>query len=172
MAPILVRGVFLGATPRGKNRERCNHRRHDRPKPCLVPNSDRRVRATDNVGVSPAPRRRAPVVLRVLRHRLPCKRALEASWSQQVRQSAGWGRQVAYRSQFQNASDRGYSGKERIEARLIGDLDPADWELPPKPKWMRRAAYNRYVERFDEYEERLDNASIASVSRRLGLKSV
>jgi hypothetical protein len=48
-----------------------------------------------------------------------------------------WGRQVAYRSQFQDASDRAYSGKERIKARLIGDLDPEDWELPPKPKWMR-----------------------------------
>jgi hypothetical protein len=64
-----------------------------------------------------------------------------------------WGRRVAYRSQFQNASDRAYFGKERIKARLIGDLDSEDWELPPKPKWMRWATYNRYVERFDEYEE-------------------
>ena len=67
-----------------------------------------------------------------------------------------WGRQVAYRSQFQNASDRAYLGKERIKARLIGDLDPDDWELPPKPRWMRWATYNRYVERFDEYEERIE----------------
>jgi hypothetical protein len=83
-----------------------------------------------------------------------------------------WGRQVAYRSQFQNASDRAQLGKERIKARLIGDLDPDAWELPPKPKWMRWATYKRYVERFDEYEEGLENASIASVSKRLGLKSV
>src|SRR3974390_2973991 len=41
-----------------------------------------------------------------------------------------WGRQVAYRSQFQGASDRAYLGKERIMARLIGDLDPQDWDLP------------------------------------------
>jgi hypothetical protein len=81
-----------------------------------------------------------------------------------------WGRQVAYRSQFQNASDRACLGKERIKARLIGDLDPQDWELPPKPKGMRRATYNRYVERFDGYEEWLDDASIASVGKRLGLK--
>jgi hypothetical protein len=84
----------------------------------------------------------------------------------------GWGRRVAYRSQFQNASDRAYFGKERIKARLIGDLDPEDWELPPKPKWMRWETYNRYVERFDDYEERLDNAFIASGSKRLRLKSV
>ncbi len=70
----------------------------------------------------------------------------------------GWGRRVAYRSQFQNASDRAHLGKERIKARLIGDLDPEDWELPPKPKWMRWKTYNQYVERFDDYEEMLDTA--------------
>ena len=79
-----------------------------------------------------------------------------------------WGRQVAYRSQFQGASDRAYLGKERIKARLIGDLDPAEWDLPPKPRWMRWATYNRYVERFDDYEESLDKASISSVLKRLG----
>jgi hypothetical protein len=83
-----------------------------------------------------------------------------------------WGRQVAYRSQFQGASDRAYLGKERIKARLIGDLDPDAWDLPPKPKWMRWETYKRYVERFDDYEEMLDNACIASVSKRMGSKSV
>jgi hypothetical protein len=79
-----------------------------------------------------------------------------------------WGRQVAYRSQFQGASDRAYLGKERIKARLIDDLDPDEWDLPPKPKWMRWATYNRFVERFDDYEERLDKACISSVMKRLG----
>jgi hypothetical protein len=79
-----------------------------------------------------------------------------------------WGRQVAYRSQFRGASDRAYLGKERIKARLIGDLDPEAWDLPPKPKWMRWRTYNRYVERFDDYEEMLDKPSIASVVKRLG----
>jgi hypothetical protein len=79
-----------------------------------------------------------------------------------------WGRQVAYRAQFQNESDRAHLGKERIKARLIGNLDPQDWELPPKPRWMRWATYNRYVERFDDYEEMVDKASIASVVKRLG----
>ena len=83
-----------------------------------------------------------------------------------------WGRQVAYHSQFQDAATRAQLGKERIKARPIGYLDPNAWDLPPKPKWMRWSTYNRYVERFDEYEERLDNACIASVSKRLGLKSV
>jgi hypothetical protein len=80
----------------------------------------------------------------------------------------GWGRRVAYRSQFRNASDRAHLGKERIKAQLIGDLNADDWELPPKPKWMRWRTYNRYVERFDGYEEALDNACIASVGKSLG----
>jgi hypothetical protein len=83
-----------------------------------------------------------------------------------------WGRRVAYRSQFQNAADRAYFSKARIKARLIGDLNPEDWELPPKPKWMRWETYNRYVERFDDYEERLDSAFIASAAKGQGLKFV
>jgi hypothetical protein len=83
-----------------------------------------------------------------------------------------WGRRAAYRSQFQNATDRAHLGKERIKARLIGDLNHEDWELPPKPKWMRWATYKRYVERFDDYEDKLESACIASVGRRLGIKSV
>jgi hypothetical protein len=39
-----------------------------------------------------------------------------------------------------------------IKARLIAELDPDEWELPPKPKWMRWRTYNRYEERFDGYE--------------------
>jgi hypothetical protein len=27
------------------------------------------------------------------------------------------------------------------------------WELPPKPKWMRWRTFNRYVKKFDAYEE-------------------
>ena len=33
---------------------------------------------------------------------------------------------------------------------------------------MRWETYNRYVERFDDYEELLDQASISSVVKRLG----
>jgi hypothetical protein len=30
------------------------------------------------------------------------------------------------------AMDRAYLGMERIKRRLIGDLDPQEWDLPPK----------------------------------------
>jgi hypothetical protein len=36
----------------------------------------------------------------------------------------------------------------KIKAKLIGDLDPRDWDLPPKPKWMRWDTYNGLEQRF------------------------
>jgi myo-inositol catabolism protein IolC len=36
--------------------------------------------------------------------------------------------------------------------RLIGTLDPDEWDLPPKPKWMRWQTYENYIERYDAYE--------------------
>jgi hypothetical protein len=65
-----------------------------------------------------------------------------------------WGRRIiAYRSQFLSVYDRGHTGKAKIKTRLIGNLDPDDWDLPPKPKWMRWRTYNRLVERFDTYDD-------------------
>ena len=69
-----------------------------------------------------------------------------------------WGtRRVAYASQFADPDNRAHIGKAKIKAKLIGDLDPDEWELPPKPKWMRLKTYNRYVERFDRYESVLED---------------
>jgi hypothetical protein len=67
-----------------------------------------------------------------------------------------WGRRVAYASQFADPDNRAHMGKAKIKAKLIGHLDPEEWDLPPKPKWMRWNTYNRYVERFDSYESILD----------------
>jgi hypothetical protein len=64
----------------------------------------------------------------------------------------GWGRRVAYGSQFLDRTSRAHRGKAKIKSRLIGDRNPDEWELPPKPKWMRWSSYHRYVERFDRYE--------------------
>ena len=67
-----------------------------------------------------------------------------------------WKRQVAYRSQFMGPTDRAHYGKDRIKRQLIADLDPDEWDLPPKPKRMRWKTYDRYSEHFDRYEEMLD----------------
>ncbi len=68
-----------------------------------------------------------------------------------------WRRQVAYASQFADPDNRAHLGKAKIKSRLIADLDPDEWALPPKPKWMRWRTYNKHVERFDAYEAILDS---------------
>jgi hypothetical protein len=68
-----------------------------------------------------------------------------------------WGRQVAYASQFADPDNRAHIGKAKIKSQLIADLDPDEWDLPPKPKWMRWRTYNRFVERFDRYEAILES---------------
>jgi hypothetical protein len=64
-----------------------------------------------------------------------------------------WGRQVAYASQFADPDNRAHIGQTKIKSRLIADLDPDEWALPPKPKGMHWRTYNRYVERYNAYEE-------------------
>jgi hypothetical protein len=56
----------------------------------------------------------------------------------------------------------------KIKARLIGSLDPDDWDLPPKPKWMRWRTYNRYVERYDAYEDVLNSGIVDFAAKFMG----
>jgi hypothetical protein len=81
-----------------------------------------------------------------------------------------WGRQVAYESQFGGAAKRAHAGKEKIKSRLIEDLDPDEWEFPPKPKWMRQATYNRAEAKFDRYQSILDEGiyAVAAKFTKLG----
>jgi hypothetical protein len=80
----------------------------------------------------------------------------------------GWGKAVAYASQFLDPDNRAHRGKAKIKARLIADLDPDEWELPPKPKWMRWSTYNRLVDRFDSYEEMLERGIAELMVKFLG----
>jgi len=83
-----------------------------------------------------------------------------------------WGnRRVAYASQFLDSDNRAHRSKARIKAKLIADLDPDEWELPPKPKWMRWSTYNRLVDKFDAYEEILDRGIVGLMAAFLGYKS-
>jgi hypothetical protein len=80
-----------------------------------------------------------------------------------------WGRQVAYASQFMDRIDRGHRGVAKVKSRLcaVGGFDPEEWELPPKPKWMRWRTYDRMVESFDQYEAIVDDG-LFEVAMRLG----
>lgn len=78
-----------------------------------------------------------------------------------------WGRQVAYTSQFLSRTDRIWRAKGKIKLRLIADLDPDEWELPPKPKWMRWRTYRRHEDRFDRLEHVLDLEISGTLARLL-----
>jgi len=82
-----------------------------------------------------------------------------------------WGRRVAYASQFLDPDNRAHRGQAKIKARLIADLDPDEWELPPKPKWMRWHTSNRLVDKFDVYENTLDRGIAEAMAKFLGYKS-
>jgi len=81
-----------------------------------------------------------------------------------------WRRQVAYASQFHGRDGRAHQGQAKIKSRLcsIGGFDPDEWDLPPKPKWMRWRTYNRTVEKFDRYEAILDAGIFALVAKLKG----
>jgi hypothetical protein len=51
---------------------------------------------------------------------------------------------------------------------LIDNLDPDEWDLPPKPKWMRWCTYTRLVEKFDAYKETVDQQISGLQLRALG----
>jgi hypothetical protein len=48
---------------------------------------------------------------------------------------------------------------------LIADLDPDEWDLPPKPKWMRWDTYNRHVAQYDRYGDILDYGCVALAAK-------
>jgi hypothetical protein len=79
-----------------------------------------------------------------------------------------WRRRVAYQSQFSDATGRAHLGQAKVKARLIADLDPEEWDVPPKPKWMRWDTYNRHVARYDHYGDVLDYGCAALVAKWLG----
>jgi hypothetical protein len=82
------------------------------------------------------------------------------------RSRQGWGRHVvAYASQFNDAAGRAHLGQARVKSRLIGCHDPDEWDLPPKPRWMRWRTYERLEARFDHYEAVLDEGTADLLAR-------
>ena len=67
-----------------------------------------------------------------------------------------WGKDVAYSTQFESPFDRAISARQKVKLRLIGDLDPREWELPPKPKWMRWHTYDRLAEKHLSHQGKID----------------
>jgi len=84
-----------------------------------------------------------------------------------------WGRQVAYASQFLDRDSRAHQGQSKINVRLcaIGGFDPDEWDFPPKPKWMRWRTFNRYTERYDAYEDILNQGTFALVAKLMARRA-
>jgi hypothetical protein len=80
---------------------------------------------------------------------------------------AAWGRQVAYRSQFVDAAQRTHIAMAKIAAKLGAEAGGA---FPDKPLWMRWPTYEALRARWDEQQQRLDDALGAAWARleRLG----
>jgi hypothetical protein len=53
--------------------------------------------------------------------------------------------------------DRAWRTKAKVKARVLGDADPDEWDLPPKPKRMRWATYERWEAKYDAAEEALND---------------
>jgi hypothetical protein len=66
--------------------------------------------------------------------------------------------------------DRAHRGQEKIKSRLcmVGGFNPDEWDMPPKPKWMRWQTYNRAVEKFDRYESIVEEDTLGLIAKLLG----
>ena len=76
-----------------------------------------------------------------------------------------WGRRAAYASQFLDPIGRAWRTKLKVKAALLGDADPDEWDLPPKPKGMRWGTYERWVARYDAAEDMLDAQLVMAAAR-------
>ena len=79
-----------------------------------------------------------------------------------------WGRRAAYASQFLDPVGRAWRTKAKIKNRLIGDEDPDEWDLPPRPKRMQLKTYERWEAKYDRAEDVLDWQLCLTVGRLLG----
>jgi hypothetical protein len=67
-----------------------------------------------------------------------------------------WGKQVAYSTQFESKFDRAITARQKVKRRLIASLNPRDWDLPPKPKWMRWNTYERLAGKYKAEQDKID----------------
>ncbi len=75
---------------------------------------------------------------------------------------------MAYSSQFLDATGRAWRTKAKVKARLLGDADPEEWDLPPRPEGMRQKTYERWEARYDRAEEQLELECAKALARLMG----
>ncbi len=75
---------------------------------------------------------------------------------------------LAYRSQRTTPMDRSHARQRRLYARLGGEYEYFEQPPPRRPKGMRRATYERTVNRIIEARERHDEIFMAGAARFIG----
>jgi hypothetical protein len=75
------------------------------------------------------------------------------------------GYRAAYASQLRDPIGRAWRTKAKVKSALLGDEDPDEWDLPPKPKGMRGSTYERWVAKYDAAEEMLDAQLVMAAAR-------
>ena len=75
-----------------------------------------------------------------------------------------WGRGAGYASQFLDPMGRAWRTKAKVKQRLLGDADPDEWDLPPKPKGMRWRTYARWEAKYDRAEAALDRSLCLAIA--------
>jgi hypothetical protein len=96
------------------------------------------------------------MVRRLSQDRATSPGPVSATWSDQICEPPRLGRTAAYASQFLDPINRAWRIKAKVKARLIGDEDPNGWDLPPKPKGMRCATYEKWEAKYDAAEDAID----------------
>jgi hypothetical protein len=76
-----------------------------------------------------------------------------------------WGRRAAYASQFLDPIGRAWRTKAKVNAALLGDADPDEWNLPPKPKGMHWPTYEKWEAKYDAADEMLDAQLVLAAAR-------
>jgi hypothetical protein len=61
------------------------------------------------------------------------------------------GKQVAYSSQYHSPGARAHYSADKLIDRVWGPDALDEWDVPPKPKWMRWKTYDRLTKRFEKY---------------------
>ena len=55
--------------------------------------------------------------------------------------------------------------KDKVNARLIGDLDPGAWEIPQKPKYIRWATYEALIAKYERAQASLTGQCALALAR-------
>lgn len=104
-----------------------------------------------------------------------CRVLYKPPGATRFRSRKGFRSRLAYRSQSGGRYDRWLRARDRLKAKVLraGPADfrekYADWDLPPKPPWMRWATYNRLSGQWADLEDKIDNYLSPFLERLMGL---